>query len=99
MRGWLDDRPHKCPGGTALCRPAGTARRPRRRNFSGCFVNDEWIGLPHGERPRLYLADRKSERDPVNETKPALFFPASNDRVADHTDTEIFATLTACASA
>ncbi|MCK1695250.1 hypothetical protein [Bradyrhizobium sp. 144] len=40
------------------------------------------------------IADRKCERDPVNETKPALFFSAGNDRVADHTDTEIFATMT-----
>jgi hypothetical protein len=43
----------------------------------------------------LDVADRKSDRAPVNEMKPALFFAASNDRVAVNVDTEIFAIMTA----
>ncbi|WP_143109123.1 hypothetical protein [Bradyrhizobium sp. Rc3b] len=39
------------------------------------------IGLPHGERPRFLAADRKSDRDSVNETKSALFLMQGNDRI------------------
>jgi hypothetical protein len=57
-------------------------------------VGDVWIGLPHGERPRLNVADGKSDRDPVNETKPALFSAANNDRFVGNARAGIFAAIT-----
>ncbi|WP_271623857.1 hypothetical protein [Bradyrhizobium sp. CCBAU 11430] len=42
----------------------------------------------------MYVADRKSDRDPVNETKPALFSVARDDRFVGQSATETFAMVT-----
>ncbi|WP_176540569.1 hypothetical protein WDM22_09005 [Bradyrhizobium septentrionale] len=51
--------------------------------------------MRHVDRPRFDAANRKSERSPVNETKPALFSTARNDRFAVDAAVEIFAAIVA----
>jgi hypothetical protein len=58
------------------------------------FANDAaGIELLHGERPRFDVADRKTDRNSVNETKSALFSWPCNDRFVGNARTEKFATI------
>jgi hypothetical protein len=54
--------------------------------------------LRHGERPHFDVVNRKSERGSVNETKPALFSAARNDRFAGDACAERFAVAAARAT-
>ncbi|QIG94832.1 MULTISPECIES: hypothetical protein [unclassified Bradyrhizobium] len=51
--------------------------------------------MRHVDRPRFDAVNRKSQRSPVNETKPALFSTARNDRFAVDAAVEIFAAIVA----
>lgn len=83
-------------GDTALRRRVCTAQRVQSRSRLQRFAKDaDLIGLPHDERPRLDTADRKSDRNPVNETKSALFLLQGNDRLARDPTAERFAIVTA----
>jgi hypothetical protein len=52
------------------------------------------IGLDHDERPRFEALNGKSDQPSVNETKPALFSAAGNERFAIDADAERFAMMT-----
>jgi hypothetical protein len=53
------------------------------------------IKLEHVGRPRVDVLNGKTERPPVNETKPALFLPTHNERFAADAHTGRFAMMTA----
>jgi hypothetical protein len=57
------------------------------------------IKLEHVARPRVDTLNGKTERPPVNETKPALFLPTGNERFAAGAHTGRFAMMTARAAA